>query len=292
MILKVPQQYHRCLNQVNELLLVLQTRPTIFDCNYMFISNYKATSPAKRWSSTLKGAMVQPFFSKYVKNKFLGNQGEQKKHKRKRKIGPSQVLQSTHHLTPEFDTSKTIVAAKKTARTAHLLILCELSCGIKYYRRAHQGFKYGRYMNPLRGFFISKQRLRPGEIKPLFRLSTGAKIFNVPILFNTAKMLARAPGTFCKILWHLPSQYLTVVRSPSKKLFKIPTFHFVQIGRNANKHLKQLTRGCAKKTTKQYKKVLKVRGVAMNPVDHPNGGRANTKQPLKNPWGRIAKKNK
>jgi ribosomal protein L2 len=30
----------------------------------------------------------------------------------------------------------------------------------------------------------------------------------------------------------------------------------------------------------------------MNPVDHPNGGRSNTKQPLKNPWGRPAKKNK
>ena len=40
------------------------------------------------------------------------------------------------------------------------------------------------------------------------------------------------------------------------------------------------------------KKILRVRGIAMNPVDHPNGGRANTKQPLKNPWGKIAKRNK
>ena len=34
-------------------------------------------------------------------------------------------------------------------------------------------------------------------------------------------------------------------------------------------------------------KSVKVRGVAMNPVDHPNGGRTNTKSPYKTPWGRI-----
>ena len=36
----------------------------------------------------------------------------------------------------------------------------------------------------------------------------------------------------------------------------------------------------------------KVRGIAKNPVDHPNGGRANTKGSFKTPWGRIAKKGK
>lgn len=32
-------------------------------------------------------------------------------------------------------------------------------------------------------------------------------------------------------------------------------------------------------------KTLTVRGVAMNPVDHPNGGRTKAKQPEKSPWG-------
>ena len=35
----------------------------------------------------------------------------------------------------------------------------------------------------------------------------------------------------------------------------------------------------------------KVRGVAMNPVDHPNGGRTKSKSPEKSPWGWIAKHN-
>lgn len=37
-------------------------------------------------------------------------------------------------------------------------------------------------------------------------------------------------------------------------------------------------------------KSLAVRGVAKNPVDHPNGGRTKAKQPERSPWGWIAKK--
>lgn len=39
-------------------------------------------------------------------------------------------------------------------------------------------------------------------------------------------------------------------------------------------------------------KKLNVRGVAMNPIDHPNGGRTKAKQPELTPWGWVAKRNK
>lgn len=42
----------------------------------------------------------------------------------------------------------------------------------------------------------------------------------------------------------------------------------------------------------KYKKKITVRGVAQNPIDHPNGGRAKAKQPERSPWGWIAKHNK
>lgn len=34
-----------------------------------------------------------------------------------------------------------------------------------------------------------------------------------------------------------------------------------------------------------------VRGVAMNPVDHPHGGRTKTNSPEVTPWGKVTKKN-
>jgi large subunit ribosomal protein L2 len=63
-------------------------------------------------------------------------------------------------------------------------------------------------------------------------------------------------------------------------------------GRVSNRFFKYTRYGSAKASIKKKKKIISVRGVAMNPVDHPNGGRSNTKQPLKNPWGKIAKKGK
>ena len=45
------------------------------------------------------------------------------------------------------------------------------------------------------------------------------------------------------------------------------------------------------KHSKLSKKIM-VRGVAKNPVDHPNGGRTKAKQPEKSPWGWVAKLNK
>ncbi len=41
---------------------------------------------------------------------------------------------------------------------------------------------------------------------------------------------------------------------------------------------------------KQHGKKQKVRGIAMNSVDHPHGGKANSVQPEKSPWGWITKK--
>ena len=40
------------------------------------------------------------------------------------------------------------------------------------------------------------------------------------------------------------------------------------------------------------KKTINVRGVAMNPVDHPNGGRTKSVQPERSPWNWVAKKKK
>ena len=54
------------------------------------------------------------------------------------------------------------------------------------------------------------------------------------------------------------------------------------IGKNTNFRLNELIEGkCGFSFHK--KKKISVRGVAMNPVDHPNGGRAKTVQPERSP---------
>jgi hypothetical protein len=48
----------------------------------------------------------------------------------------------------------------------------------------------------------------------------------------------------------------------------------------------------SKERTNHMAITSRVRSIAKNPIDHPNGGRASTKGSFKTPWGSIAKHNK
>lgn len=78
------------------------------------------------------------------------------------------------------------------------------------------------------------------------------------------------------------------VSLPSKKVYIFPYYTLCVFGRIPYKTPMKYTCG---KFTSFFKKKQKisVRGVAMNPVDHPNGGRTKSNQPEKTPWGWIAK---
>ena len=64
------------------------------------------------------------------------------------------------------------------------------------------------------------------------------------------------------------------------------------VGRVSNYYQNNTVLGNARGTRKKKKKAISVRGIAMNPIDHPNGGRANTRRPMKNPWYKVAKSGK
>jgi large subunit ribosomal protein L2 len=75
-------------------------------------------------------------------------------------------------------------------------------------------------------------------------------------------------------------------------LIKLPSdhiYHFIKtvrcfIGKNYNFLVNKFIEGKWGFSLHKKKKI-NVRGVAMNPVDHPNGGRTKAKQPEKSPWG-------
>jgi len=84
---------------------------------------------------------------------------------------------------------------------------------------------------------------------------------------------------------------LVQIKLPSNKLYLFSKTTYCHIGKNNNFFNNKFIEGkwgLANNKTK----VINVRGVAKNPVDHPNGGRTKAKQPEKTPWGLIAKLNK
>jgi large subunit ribosomal protein L2 len=71
----------------------------------------------------------------------------------------------------------------------------------------------------------------------------------------------------------------------------VSIFCFVTLGRSSNiNHKKEFFTKAGFYRKKGYRP--SVRGVAMNPVDHPHGGRTKTSSPEYTPWGKIAKFNK
>lgn len=111
------------------------------------------------------------------------------------------------------------------------------------------------------------------------------------------KVYATSPGTFCYIqnidddLYKIDNGFF-FIKIPSSKSIVIENTTSAICGRVSNVFNKHCYFSTFSKKFKIKKKFQHSRGIAKNPVDHPNGGRSKIKHPFKNPWGRTAKKNK
>jgi large subunit ribosomal protein L2 len=91
-----------------------------------------------------------------------------------------------------------------------------------------------------------------------------------------------AGGTYFKILYKSFCGNFFVLKIPSGKQIKVLLNCFAVLGKNSNKNIKKEMVGLAGISFFRGKRPS-VRGVAMNPVDHPNGGRTKTNKPEKSP---------
>jgi len=125
----------------------------------------------------------------------------------------------------------------------------------------------------------------------LFSIDYSYKIFNVKLYLKNYR-IASSAGTYCLVLNKDYYANNCTVKLPSSKEVLLNLYSTLFIGRNSNIFSKYRYLGKYFYTLKYKNTLPKVRGVAKNPVDHPNGGRSKIKKPFKNPWGCIAKKGK
>lgn len=106
---------------------------------------------------------------------------------------------------------------------------------------------------------------------------------NVSNKLNNKLTFAKASGTYCTTKkTKKTKKKLIQVILPSTQEILLSKLCIAYIGQNTNLKLHELVEGkCGFSFYK--KKKIKVRGVAMNPVDHPNGGRTKTVQPERSP---------
>lgn len=120
----------------------------------------------------------------------------------------------------------------------------------------------------------------------LTRLSLGTIFHNISNCYNQSAKFVRSAGTYGQLIQK--SNSCCKVRLPSNQMITLKIQTFVTLGSVDNKNLKSTILGKAGRNRIKGIRPY-VRGIAMNPVDHPHGGRTNGGRPSVTPWGKSTK---
>lgn len=130
------------------------------------------------------------------------------------------------------------------------------------------------------GFNIDELKL--GYRTKIANIPTGSIIHNLSIASNKKAQYIKAAGTFGQIIQC--GNIKSKVRLPSNKIINIFTDSFCTLGVVSNIQNNLTSIGKAGRERLSGRRPI-VRGIAMNPVDHPHGGRGNGGRPSVTPWG-------
>jgi len=126
---------------------------------------------------------------------------------------------------------------------------------------------------------------RPGNALPLRKIPVGSFIHNLELTPGSGGKIARAAGTAAQLLGREEDRAIVRLPSGEVRLFKVECM--ATIGRVSNPDHKNIRHGKAGRI-RHLGRRPRVRGVAMNAVDHPHGGgegRTGEGGPPKSIWG-------
>ena len=127
-----------------------------------------------------------------------------------------------------------------------------------------------------------------GNAQPLRKIPLGTSIHNIELTQGRGGVVARAAGQ-AAILSNREGDY-ALVKMPSGEVRKIHAECYASIGQVGNTEHMNVVSGKAGRTRWQGTRPT-VRGMCMNPIDHPNGGgegrskSGGGRQHLLSPWG-------
>jgi large subunit ribosomal protein L2 len=125
-----------------------------------------------------------------------------------------------------------------------------------------------------------------GNHLPLNKIPLGVNVHNVELTPGKGGQLARSAGNFCQLL--AKEGRFVVLRLPSGEMRRVLSECRATIGEVGNSEHANINLGKAGRS-RWLGRRPKVRGVAMNPVDHPHGGgegkTSGGRHPV-TPWGK------
>jgi len=130
-----------------------------------------------------------------------------------------------------------------------------------------------------------KADIKVGNAMPLFSIPNGTIVHNIELHPGRGGQLCRAAGTYAQVIDK--EEKYTLIRLPSGEIRKVLSKCFATIGQVGNIEHENIKIGKAGRN-RYLNRRPKVRGVAMNPIDHPHGGgegkTSGGRHPV-SPWG-------
>ena len=174
-------------------------------------------------------------------------------------------------------------------RTARIALL-HYTDGEKRYILAPVGLKQGDVvMSGVNDRNGEVADIMPGNALPMQRIPVGTIIHNIELYPGKGGQLCRAAGTYAQLV--AKEGKYALLRLPSGEVRKVLVTCVATVGQVGNVHHESIRLGKAGRN-RWLGRRPKVRGVAMNPIDHPLGGgegRSSGGRHPVSPWGMPAK---
>lgn len=185
----------------------------------------------------------------------------------------------------DFKRDKRGVPAKVTSveydpnRSSRIALLTYAD-GEKRYILAPKELQVGDRIEAGRGVEV-----RPGNALPLAEIPLGTLVHNVELRAGRGGQIVRSAGTYAQLL--AKEGDYAALRLPSGEVRRVRTECYATVGQVGNEDHENRRRGKAGRTRWLGIRPT-VRGVAMNPIDHPHGGgegrTSGGRHPV-TPWG-------
>jgi large subunit ribosomal protein L2 len=158
---------------------------------------------------------------------------------------------------------------------------------LNYNLLTHQFFHTSAVTNVMTGSLIicndSVKELRLGYRLMLKNIPVGSLVSNVSYNYESCVKYIRSAGTYGQLLQK--TKDFCKVKLPSGDFLNLLPVSYATIGTLTNINHNKIVLGKAGRSRHQGIRPS-VRGIAMNPVDHPHGGRSNGGCHPMTPWGK------
>jgi large subunit ribosomal protein L2 len=185
----------------------------------------------------------------------------------------------------KFDTPAAVQAIEYDPNRSPRIALLQYEDGEKRYIIAPEGLKVGDTVVSSE----SAVAFKTGNAMPLGLMPDGMLVHNIELTQGKGAQMARSAGAYARIM--ASESGMITLKLPSGEMRMVSAKCFATIGTVGNKSHENIKIGKAGRS-RWLGKRPKVRGVAMNPVDHPHGGgegkTSGGRHPV-SPWGTPAK---